>query len=127
MITWLQSSLSDYTSAWLLYLGLFFMLMILYAPAGLWGVIATHRRMWRSPARVARKRNRESNVTFVSRFRRLPQRRGRPVGRCTRATHAKGPHYSVPERKKPFGDPIPVTLSKPACAANAPLLPVVTS
>lgn len=45
VITWLQSSLSDYTSAWLLYLGVFFIAMILYAPAGLAGLIAMHRRI----------------------------------------------------------------------------------
>jgi branched-chain amino acid transport system permease protein len=45
VITWLQSSLSDYTSAWLLYLGVFFMAMILYAPSGLAGLIVMHRRI----------------------------------------------------------------------------------
>jgi branched-chain amino acid transport system permease protein len=53
VITWLQISLSDFTSAWLFYLGVFFMLMILYAPNGLWSVIAAHHRMWRSAARTA--------------------------------------------------------------------------
>src|SRR5258708_32806293 len=33
-ITWLQVSLSDYTSAWLLYLGLFFMAGGVYPPGG---------------------------------------------------------------------------------------------
>ena len=42
-ITWLQSSLSGYTSAWLLYLGVFFIVMILYAPGGLAGLILMHR------------------------------------------------------------------------------------
>jgi branched-chain amino acid transport system permease protein len=45
VITWLQTSLSDYTSAWLLYLGVFFMAMILYAPSGLAGLIVMHRRI----------------------------------------------------------------------------------
>jgi len=53
VITWLQSSLSDYTSAWLLYLGAFFMLVILYAPSGLAGVIVSQRIMLASPARAA--------------------------------------------------------------------------
>jgi branched-chain amino acid transport system permease protein len=44
-ITWLQSSLSGYTSAWLLYLGLFFIAIILYAPAGLAGLILMHRHI----------------------------------------------------------------------------------
>jgi branched-chain amino acid transport system permease protein len=39
-ITWLQVSLSSYTSAWLLYLGLLFMAMILYAPGGLAAIAA---------------------------------------------------------------------------------------
>jgi branched-chain amino acid transport system permease protein len=43
VITWLQSSLSGYTSAWLLYLGVFFIVMILYAPSGLAGLIVRHR------------------------------------------------------------------------------------
>jgi branched-chain amino acid transport system permease protein len=45
VITWLQSSLSDYTSAWLLYLGVFFIAMILHAPSGLAGLIVMHRRV----------------------------------------------------------------------------------
>jgi len=48
-ITWLQVSLSDYTSAWLLYLGLFFMALVLYAPGGLVGLammqLAAFRRV----------------------------------------------------------------------------------
>ncbi len=50
VITWLQSSLSDYTSAWLLYLGVFFIAMILFAPAGLAGLIVMHRRIARREA-----------------------------------------------------------------------------
>jgi branched-chain amino acid transport system permease protein len=42
ILTWLQVSLSGYTSAWLLYLGLFFMLTILFAPTGLAGLIVMH-------------------------------------------------------------------------------------
>ena len=41
-LTWLQTSLSGYTSAWLLYLGLFFVLTILYAPSGLVGLVLMH-------------------------------------------------------------------------------------
>ena len=44
-ITWLQTSLSGYTSAWLLYLGLFFIVVILYAPAGLAGLLLMHQRL----------------------------------------------------------------------------------
>ncbi|MDQ6618702.1 MAG: branched-chain amino acid ABC transporter permease [Pseudomonadota bacterium] len=50
VITWLQSSLSAYTSAWLLYLGLFFMAMILYAPDGLAGIVLRHRAIARTAA-----------------------------------------------------------------------------
>lgn len=50
VITWLQSSLSDYTSAWLFYLGVFFIVMILYAPAGLAGLVIAHRPIVRSRA-----------------------------------------------------------------------------
>ena len=46
-ITWLQVSLSGYTTAWLLYVGLFFMAIVLFAPGGLLGVIATHVSMVR--------------------------------------------------------------------------------
>jgi len=43
VITWLQSSLSGYTSAWLFYLGVFFIVMILYAPSGIAALIVAHR------------------------------------------------------------------------------------
>ncbi len=42
ILTWLQASLSGYTSAWLLYLGLFFMITIVFAPSGIAGLIAMH-------------------------------------------------------------------------------------
>jgi branched-chain amino acid transport system permease protein len=44
-ITWLQAGLSGYTSAWLLYTGLFFILMILYAPGGLANLVDMHVRI----------------------------------------------------------------------------------
>src|SRR6185369_3451133 len=47
-ITWLQSSLSGYTSAWLLYLGLFFIVVIFYAPGGLAGLLLMHQRILRT-------------------------------------------------------------------------------
>jgi branched-chain amino acid transport system permease protein len=49
-LTWLQTSLSAYTGAWLLYLGLFFMAIILYAPSGLVGLIIMHRAIVRTRA-----------------------------------------------------------------------------
>jgi len=42
ILTWLQVSLSGYTSAWLLYLGVFFIMTILFAPSGLAGLIMMH-------------------------------------------------------------------------------------
>jgi branched-chain amino acid transport system permease protein len=49
-ITWLQVSLSNYTTAWLLYLGIFFMAIILYAPGGLAAIVARHAALARSRA-----------------------------------------------------------------------------
>jgi len=49
-ITWLQSGLSGYTSAWLLYLGVFFIAMILWAPDGLAGLLVRHRPIVRTRA-----------------------------------------------------------------------------
>jgi branched-chain amino acid transport system permease protein len=42
LVTFLQVALSDYTQAWLLYLGLFFVLVTLFAPNGLIGLILMH-------------------------------------------------------------------------------------
>jgi branched-chain amino acid transport system permease protein len=50
LLTWLQISLSDYTAAWLLYLGLFFMAIILFAPSGLAGLIVMHASVVRTKA-----------------------------------------------------------------------------
>lgn len=49
-LTWLQVSLSDYTSAWLLYLGAFFIVTILFAPDGLAGLIMMHAAIVRTKA-----------------------------------------------------------------------------
>jgi branched-chain amino acid transport system permease protein len=49
-ITWLQVSLSDYTTAWQLYLGLFFMAIVLFAPGGLSGLLLMHRPILRTRA-----------------------------------------------------------------------------
>lgn len=49
-LTWLQTSLSGYTGAWLLYAGLFFIVMILFAPAGLSGLILMHGPIVRTRA-----------------------------------------------------------------------------
>jgi branched-chain amino acid transport system permease protein len=50
VLTWLQVSLSDYTAAWQLYLGLFFMAVVLYAPGGLAGLIVLHGGILRTRA-----------------------------------------------------------------------------
>jgi branched-chain amino acid transport system permease protein len=49
-ITWLQASLSDYTTAWQLYLGLFFMAIVLFAPGGLSGLLLMHGPILRTRA-----------------------------------------------------------------------------
>ena len=49
-LTWLQISLSGFTGAWLLYLGLFFMAIILFAPSGLAGLIVMHGAILRTRA-----------------------------------------------------------------------------
>ncbi|MFL6646688.1 MAG: branched-chain amino acid ABC transporter permease [Sulfurifustaceae bacterium] len=49
-LTWLQISLSDYTVAWVLYLGLFFMVIILFAPGGLAGLVMMHAPIVRTKA-----------------------------------------------------------------------------
>ena len=49
-ITWLQVSLSGYTTAWLLYLGLFFMAIVLYVPGGLAGLVMLHAPLVRARA-----------------------------------------------------------------------------
>ena len=50
VLTWLQVSLSGYTSAWLLYLGVFFMLVIVFAPSGLAGLVLMHGPIVRTRA-----------------------------------------------------------------------------
>ena len=49
-ITWLQVSMSDYTSAWLLYLGLLFMAIVVYAPGGLAAIAVKHAALARRRA-----------------------------------------------------------------------------
>jgi branched-chain amino acid transport system permease protein len=48
VFTFLQSMLSDYTSVWLLYLGLVFLAAVLFVPFGLAGVLAMHGAAWRN-------------------------------------------------------------------------------
>ena len=53
LVTFLQSALSNYTQAWLLYFGLFFLVMILFAPGGIASLITLHQ-----PAAQVRKMGR---------------------------------------------------------------------
>jgi branched-chain amino acid transport system permease protein len=48
VFTFLQSMLSDYTPMWLLYLGVLFLGTVMYAPAGLAGLLVMHRPAWRA-------------------------------------------------------------------------------
>ncbi len=50
LMTALQISLSDYTGAWLLYVGLMFVLVVMYAPGGLAGLLLMHRPLMRRQA-----------------------------------------------------------------------------
>ena len=43
LMTALQISLSDYTGAWQLYVGLMFVVVVIYAPVGLGGLVLIHR------------------------------------------------------------------------------------
>ena len=46
LVTFIQSALSNYTLAWLLYFGLFFLVMILFAPGGIASLITLHKGAW---------------------------------------------------------------------------------
>lgn len=46
LVTLLQSALSNYTQAWLLYFGLFFLVIIMFSPGGIANLIAMHKPVW---------------------------------------------------------------------------------
>lgn len=48
LVTFLQLTLSNFTEAWLLYFGLIFMTMVLFAPGGLAGLLMMHEPLWRA-------------------------------------------------------------------------------
>ncbi|HZP91791.1 MAG TPA: branched-chain amino acid ABC transporter permease [Burkholderiales bacterium] len=48
LVTFLQSALSNYTQAWLLYFGLFFLVIILFSPGGIANLITMHRPVWQA-------------------------------------------------------------------------------
>jgi len=54
LITYLNGTLSDYTEAWLLYQGLLFCAIVLFAPGGLAGIIMIHAPIWRIDASLLR-------------------------------------------------------------------------
>ena len=46
LVTLLQSALSNYTQAWLLYFGLFFLVIIMFSPGGIANLITLHKPVW---------------------------------------------------------------------------------
>jgi branched-chain amino acid transport system permease protein len=48
LVTLLQSALSNYTQAWLLYFGLFFLVIIMFSPGGIANLIVLHRPVWKA-------------------------------------------------------------------------------
>ncbi|MEO8156805.1 MAG: branched-chain amino acid ABC transporter permease [Betaproteobacteria bacterium] len=48
LVTLLQSALSNYTQAWLLYFGLFFLVIIMFSPGGIANLITLHKPVWRA-------------------------------------------------------------------------------
>ena len=64
-ITWLQVSLSDYTTAWLLYLGLLFMGIVAFVPGGLAGLVTMHLAALRTRALAAIARSYAAALPFA--------------------------------------------------------------
>jgi branched-chain amino acid transport system permease protein len=48
LVTFLQSALSTYTQAWLLYFGLLFLLIIMFSPGGIANLITLHKPVWQA-------------------------------------------------------------------------------
>ncbi len=48
LVTFLQSALSAYTQAWLLYFGLFFLVIIMFSPGGIANLITLHKPVWQA-------------------------------------------------------------------------------
>ena len=46
LVTLLQSALSNYTQAWLLYFGLFFLVIIMFSPGGIANLVTVHKPVW---------------------------------------------------------------------------------
>ena len=52
LLVFLDSVLSDLTEAWLLYLGVVFVIIVMFAPCGLAGLIVMHEPVWRTDIRL---------------------------------------------------------------------------
>jgi len=48
LVTMLQSALSNYTQAWLLYFGLFFLVIIMFSPGGIANLVTMHKPAWKA-------------------------------------------------------------------------------
>jgi branched-chain amino acid transport system permease protein len=49
LVTLLSIKLSDFSEIWVLYFGIFFIIIILFAPYGLSGLLLMHAQFWRGP------------------------------------------------------------------------------
>jgi branched-chain amino acid transport system permease protein len=47
LITALEKIITDVSAAWPLYLGLFFMIVVMFSPGGIAGLLAIHERIWK--------------------------------------------------------------------------------
>lgn len=56
LVTYLSLTLSDFSEIWVLYFGILFVVIIMFAPYGLSGLLMMHAQFWRGPlgSRVAR-------------------------------------------------------------------------
>lgn len=54
LITGLEKVITDVSQAWPVYLGLFFMITIMFAPGGIAGILQLHERIWRVDWRLLR-------------------------------------------------------------------------
>ena len=75
IVTYLQVMLSDVTAIWQLYFGLLFIVIVMFAPNGIAGLLAMHQPLWRArraaPARAGLPR-RASSRSLVMIARRDP-------------------------------------------------------
>lgn len=55
VITFLRGTLGEVTEAWPLYLGAFFIMMVVYAPGGLAGLVMLHEPLWKVHPKLLRR------------------------------------------------------------------------